>query len=60
MKELLLKYIKNNHGVSIINIYDKFKNDFSTSIILSELTTLEQENKVILNPVSGYHYKYTK
>jgi len=54
MKEQVFTFIKNNRDCSLVDIYDKFKDDFSTHIILDLISKLEKEERIILVKPFGY------
>jgi len=57
MKDRLLKFIKENPGCSLVDIYDKFKDNYSTHLILDVLTVITTGGQVVVNPTTGYHIK---
>ena len=53
MKKKILKYIEENNGKTLVDIYDEFKGSFYTGCLMF-ITELEQENKIELITGLGY------
>ncbi len=54
MKEQIFKYITENEGTSLIEIYDKFKRDQEATLMIAFIQELENENKIKLSAIGGY------
>lgn len=53
MKKKILKYIQENNGKTLVDIYEEFKGSFDSGCLMF-VTELEQEKKIVLITDKGY------
>jgi len=57
MKEKVLQFIKDNEGCDLIQIFNQFKEEYKSLIIIGVINELQRQEKIELKTGVGYFVK---